>query len=78
MDFIAMTLIHFIYFSYKAQRVDFGLDDLHEQEVISLLTGITEKIKKENEDLYIKQANIQVTWKSIWLNSNKNNTNVLT
>ncbi|XP_062278287.1 cell cycle progression protein 1 isoform X1 [Scomber scombrus] len=41
------------------QRVDFGFDDMYEQEVISLLTDVIEKVKKENEELYIKQANIQ-------------------
>lgn len=55
--------------SFKVQRVDFGFDDLDEQEVISLLTDVIEKVKKENEELYIKQTNIQVTWKSSWLNS---------
>lgn len=49
--------------------MDFGFDDLDEQEVISLLTDVIEKVKKENEELYIKQTNIQVTWKSSWLNS---------
>lgn len=41
------------------QRRDLGLDDLDEQNVISLLTDVIEKIKKENEELNIKQSHIQ-------------------
>ncbi|GLD58430.1 cell cycle progression protein 1 isoform X1 [Lates japonicus] len=41
------------------QRGDFGLKDLDEQKVISLLTEVIEKIKKENQDISIKQAHIQ-------------------
>ncbi|KAF3686404.1 Cell cycle progression protein 1 [Channa argus] len=44
---------------YTDQRGDFGLDDLDENKVISLLTGVIEKIKKENQDLSIKQVHIQ-------------------
>ncbi|XP_026175758.1 cell cycle progression protein 1 isoform X2 [Mastacembelus armatus] len=39
---------------------DFGLDDLDEQKVVSLLTGVIEKIKEENHELNIKQAQIEV------------------
>uniref|UniRef100_UPI0037E98603 cell cycle progression protein 1 isoform X2 n=1 Tax=Semicossyphus pulcher TaxID=241346 RepID=UPI0037E98603 len=38
---------------------DFFLDDLDEQKVISLLTEVVEKIKKENQVLNFKQAQIQ-------------------
>lgn len=44
-----------------AQRGDFGLDDMDEHKLISLLTDVIEKIKKENQELSIKQAHIQVT-----------------
>ncbi|KAM9366077.1 cell cycle progression protein 1 isoform 2-T2 [Symphorus nematophorus] len=41
------------------QRGDFGLDDLDEQKVISLLTEVIEKINKENQELNIQQAHIR-------------------
>ncbi|XP_051235164.1 cell cycle progression protein 1 isoform X2 [Dicentrarchus labrax] len=44
---------------FTNQMVDFGLDDLDEQKVISLLTEVIEKIKKENQELSIQQAHIQ-------------------
>lgn len=37
-----------------------GLDDLDEQKVISLLTDVIEKLKKENQELHIKQVHVQV------------------
>ncbi|XP_035538267.1 cell cycle progression protein 1 isoform X2 [Morone saxatilis] len=44
---------------FTNQRVDFGLDDLDEQNVILQLTEEIEKIKKENQELSIQQAQIQ-------------------
>nr|XP_046242008.1 cell cycle progression protein 1 isoform X2 [Scatophagus argus] len=41
------------------QRGDFGLDDLDEHTVISLLTEVIEKIKKENQQLNMERAHIQ-------------------
>ncbi|KAG7230498.1 hypothetical protein INR49_024607 [Caranx melampygus] len=41
------------------QRGDVALKDLDEQKVISLLTEVIEKIKKENEEINIKQVHIQ-------------------
>ena len=43
-----------------------GDDELDEQTVSSLLTEVIEKIKTENQELNLKQAQIQVTWKSVW------------
>lgn len=37
------------------------LDELDEQKVISLLTEVVEKVKKENQELNVKQVHIQVT-----------------
>ena len=48
------------------QKGDFGLDDLDEQKMISLLTDVIEKINKENQELSIQQAHIQVTSKSVY------------
>lgn len=48
-------------FFYFLQIAHFGLDDLDEQKVISLLTDVIEKIKRENQELNTKQAHIQVT-----------------
>ncbi|XP_054466609.1 cell cycle progression protein 1 isoform X2 [Anoplopoma fimbria] len=45
--------------AFVNQRVEFGSDDLDEQEVISLLTEVIEKVKKENQELNIKQEHIQ-------------------
>lgn len=50
----------------QVQWGDFVLDDVDEQKVISLLTEVIEKIKRENQQLNIKQAHIQVTWKSVY------------
>ncbi|XP_070762210.1 cell cycle progression protein 1 isoform X2 [Enoplosus armatus] len=44
---------------FTNQRGDVGLDDVDEQKVISLLTEVIEKIKKENQELNIKQVHIQ-------------------
>lgn len=41
------------------QRGDFGLDDLDDKKVISLLTEVIEKMKRENHELIIQQAHIQ-------------------
>ncbi|XP_019126071.1 cell cycle progression protein 1 isoform X3 [Larimichthys crocea] len=41
------------------QRGDFGLDDLDEQKVISLLTEVIKKMKKENQELNMETASIQ-------------------
>lgn len=49
-------------FLSQVQRGDFGLDDLDEHSVISLLTEVIEKIKKENQELNTQQAHIQVTY----------------
>lgn len=38
-----------------------GLDDLDEQKVISLLTEVIKKMKKENQELNMETASIQVT-----------------
>ncbi|XP_070700409.1 cell cycle progression protein 1 isoform X2 [Pempheris klunzingeri] len=43
----------------QIQRGDFGLDDLDEQKIISLLTEVIRKTKKENQELQDKQAHIQ-------------------
>ncbi|XP_041642091.1 cell cycle progression protein 1 isoform X2 [Cheilinus undulatus] len=43
----------------QVQKVDFGLDDLDGQKVISLLTDVIEKIKKENQELRLKQLQTQ-------------------
>lgn len=45
----------------QVQRGDFGLDDLDEQKVISLLTEVIKKMKKENQELNMETASIQVT-----------------
>lgn len=45
----------------RVQRGDFGLDDLDEQKVISLLTEVIKKMKKENQELNTETASIQVT-----------------
>lgn len=59
---ITMTLItRNISFLTHAQRGDFCIDDLDEHKCISLLTGVIEKMKKENQELNMKQAFIQVT-----------------
>ncbi|KAM4744984.1 cell cycle progression protein 1 isoform 2-T2 [Anableps anableps] len=42
------------------QRSDFGQDDLEEQQVINLLSGVIEKTKKENQELKAKQVHFQV------------------
>lgn len=47
-------------FLSQVQRGD--LDDLDEHSVISLLTEVIEKIKKENHELNTQQAHIQVTY----------------
>ncbi|XP_056268713.1 cell cycle progression protein 1 isoform X2 [Pseudoliparis swirei] len=41
------------------ERDEFGSDDPEEQKGISLLTEVIEKIKKENQELNIKQEHIQ-------------------
>ncbi|XP_030019262.1 cell cycle progression protein 1 [Sphaeramia orbicularis] len=41
------------------QRGEFGLDDLDDHKVISVLTDVIEEIQKENEELIIKQAHMQ-------------------
>ncbi|XP_049900056.1 cell cycle progression protein 1 isoform X1 [Epinephelus moara] len=46
-------------FAKQVQKSDFALDDLDEQKVISLLTEVIEKMKKENQELNIKRAHIQ-------------------
>ncbi|XP_029317171.1 LOW QUALITY PROTEIN: cell cycle progression protein 1 [Cottoperca gobio] len=46
-------------FTNQVQRVDFGLEDLDEQNVISLLTEVIEKMKKENQELNIQRVHIQ-------------------
>ncbi|XP_074474619.1 cell cycle progression protein 1 isoform X2 [Sebastes fasciatus] len=43
----------------QVQRGDFGLDEMDEQKVISLLTEVIEKIKTENHELSIKRSHIQ-------------------
>lgn len=45
----------------QGQIVDFGADDLDQQEVNSLLSQVREKIPKENQELHIQQVLIQVT-----------------
>lgn len=50
----------------QVQRDEFGMDDPDEQKVISLLTEVIEKIKKENQELNIKQEHIQVTCELLW------------
>jgi len=52
--------------SFYHQRDEFGSDDPEEQKGISLLTEVIEKIKKENQELNIKQEHIQVTCELIW------------
>ncbi|XP_022598798.1 cell cycle progression protein 1 isoform X2 [Seriola dumerili] len=47
------------HFTKQAQRGDFALKDLDEQKVISLLTEVIEKIKKENQEINVNQAHIQ-------------------
>ncbi|XP_071344439.1 cell cycle progression protein 1 isoform X2 [Trachinotus anak] len=47
------------HFTNQAQRGDFALKDLDEQKVISLLTEVIEKIKKENQEINVKQVHIQ-------------------
>lgn len=47
---------------FQVQRDDFVLDDLNEHTVISLLTEVIEKIKKENQKLIAQQTHIQVTY----------------
>lgn len=56
-----MILITLITFLTHAQRGDFCLDDLDEHKRITLLTDMIEKIKKDNKELNMKQALIQVT-----------------
>lgn len=46
----------------QVQKDDFVLDDLNEHTVISLLTEVIEKIKKENQELITQQAHIQVAY----------------
>ncbi|XP_027869831.1 cell cycle progression protein 1 isoform X1 [Xiphophorus couchianus] len=41
------------------QRSDFGPDDLDEQQVINLLSGVIKKAKEENQELKAKQVHIQ-------------------
>ncbi|XP_037835634.1 cell cycle progression protein 1 isoform X2 [Kryptolebias marmoratus] len=41
------------------QRINFSRDDLDEEQVILLLTGVIEKMKKENQELSAKQDHIQ-------------------
>lgn len=63
MALITTTLMDcnlFLPFLIKVQRRDLGLDDLDEQKVISLLTDVIEKLKKENQELHIKQVHVQV------------------
>ncbi|XP_033967987.1 cell cycle progression protein 1 isoform X2 [Pseudochaenichthys georgianus] len=43
-------------FKHQGQIVDFGADDLDQQEVNSLLSQVREKIQKENQELHIQQA----------------------
>ncbi|XP_010793161.1 cell cycle progression protein 1 isoform X3 [Notothenia coriiceps] len=43
----------------QGQIVDFGADDLDQQEVNSLLSQVMEKIQKENQELNIQQVLIQ-------------------
>lgn len=50
---------------FPTQREDFDLKNLDEQKVISLFTDVVEKMKRENQEINIKQAHIQVTWKSM-------------
>lgn len=56
----------FLPFLTQVQRGDNDLDELDEQTVSLLLTEVIEKIKTENQELNIKQAQIQVTWKSVY------------
>ncbi|XP_040890471.1 cell cycle progression protein 1 isoform X2 [Toxotes jaculatrix] len=44
---------------FTNQWGDLSLKDLDEQKVISLLTEVIEKIKKENQEINIKQAHVQ-------------------
>lgn len=44
------------------QRINFGRDDLDEQQVIKLLAEVIETIKKENQELSAKQDHFQVTF----------------
>lgn len=60
------TTLFLLPFLTQVHRGDFVLDDVDEQKVISLLTEVIEKIKKENRELNIKQEHIQVTWKSVY------------
>ncbi|KAJ4947253.1 hypothetical protein JOQ06_009291 [Pogonophryne albipinna] len=46
-------------FKHQGQIVDFGADDLDQQEVNSLLSQVREKIQKENQVLHIQQVLIQ-------------------
>jgi len=61
----------FFPFLTLVQRIDFGQDDLDEQEIISLLAEVIKKIKKENKELNVKRVHIQV----IWLSAFRQNTN---
>ncbi|XP_047219338.1 cell cycle progression protein 1 isoform X3 [Girardinichthys multiradiatus] len=42
------------------QRSDLSQDDLHEQQVIDLLSEVIEKVKKENQELKAKHVHIKV------------------
>ncbi|XP_042337557.1 cell cycle progression protein 1, partial [Plectropomus leopardus] len=44
---------------FTNQRGDFGLGDLDEKKVISLLKEVIEKMKKENQELNMKRAHFQ-------------------
>ncbi|XP_039994551.1 cell cycle progression protein 1 isoform X2 [Xiphias gladius] len=44
---------------FTNERGDFGLKDLDDQKMISLLTEVIEKIKKENQEINIKGAHIR-------------------
>ncbi len=51
----------FLPFLSLVQRVDLSLDDLDEHKVISLLSEVIEKIRKDNARLIVQQVQIQVT-----------------
>ncbi|XP_072236595.1 cell cycle progression protein 1 isoform X1 [Leuresthes tenuis] len=56
---VVRDLLHVRKQGFTNQRIDFGQDDLDEQEVISLLAEVIEKIKKDNKELNVKQVHIQ-------------------
>ncbi len=58
---ILMDRSLFLPFLSLVQRVDLSLDDLDEHKVISLLSEVIEKIRKDNARLIVQQVQIQVT-----------------